>query len=164
MASGNSSAQWQVQWAPYSWPVTSSIIGLMEASGSGKVALLSIGGRKMVPLHQPQSKFPPLLMLLPSGPIVSQFIEEVMTSTKQSSCSNLRVGGVHSMALSQGQVEDSSASCLLAGGPSTWLNMVVGDGWWPSSGPSILRPSITSSWVIFTNSQIGLPQLSHTLS
>ena len=27
MASGNLSTQWQVQGAPYSWPVTSSIIG-----------------------------------------------------------------------------------------------------------------------------------------
>ena len=70
----------QFQLASYSWPVTSSMIGPMEASGSGKVALLSIGGRKIVTLRQPRSKFPPLLTLLPSGPIVSRFIKEVMTS------------------------------------------------------------------------------------
>ena len=32
------------------------------------------------------------------------------------------------MALFLVLVEDSSASCLLAGGSSTWLKMVVGDG------------------------------------
>ena len=145
MASGNSSAQRQVQWTPYSWLVTCSIIGPVEVSGSIEVALLSVGSRKMVPLHRPQSKFLPPLTLLPFGPIVSRFIEEVMTSIMQSSHSNLRVGGVHLTALSLGWVEDSSASCLSARGSSTWLNMVVGDGWWPSSGPSISRPSITSS-------------------
>ena len=59
------------------------------------------------------------------------------------------------MALSLGRVEDSSTSCLLAGGPSTQLNMVVRDSQWPSSGSSILRPSIMSSQVIFMNSQMA---------
>ena len=59
------------------------------------------------------------------------------------------------MALPLGQAEDSSNSCLSAGGPSTLLNMVVGDGLWSPSGCSILRPSITSSWVIFKNSQMA---------
>ena len=59
------------------------------------------------------------------------------------------------MAQSLGWVEDSANSCLLAGGLSTQLNMVVGDSWWPPSGSFILRPSITSSQVIFTNSQMA---------
>ena len=65
------------------------------------------------------------------------------------------------MALFLVLVEDSSASCLLAGGPSTQLNMVIGGSWWPPSGSSILRPFITSSWVMFMN---GLPQLPHAFS
>ena len=108
---------------------------------------------KWPPFDNFKVSFQPLLTLLPPGPIVSQLIKEVMTSTKQSSCSNLRVGGAHSMALSLGLAEDSSASCLSARGPSTRLNMVVGDGWWPPSGFYIMRPFITSSWVIFTNSR-----------
>ena len=68
------------------------------------------------------------------------------------------------MALSLGQVEDSSTSCLLTRGPSTQLNMVVRDGQWPSSGSSILRPSIMSSQVIFMNSQMACLQLPHTFS
>ena len=59
------------------------------------------------------------------------------------------------MALSLGWAGDSTDSCLSAGGPSTWLNMVVGDGWWPPSGSSILRPSITSSQVNLMNSQMA---------
>ena len=39
------------QLASYSWPVTSSMIGPVEASGSGEVVLLSIGGRKMATLR-----------------------------------------------------------------------------------------------------------------
>ena len=70
MASGNSSAPtWQVQWAPYSWPVTSSIIGPMEASASSsqRMALLAmevvqqyLGMVRPVALTLLQCKFPPL--------------------------------------------------------------------------------------------------------
>ena len=139
----------------------SSMVGpVEEAFRSIEVAPLSIGragqhGGKMATFWWLWSKFPPLPMLLLPGPIVSRLIEEVMTSIKRSSHSNLRVGGAHLMALSLGLAEDSSASCLSARGPSTQLNMVVGDGWWPPSGSSILRPFITSSRMIFINSQMA---------
>ena len=67
-------------------------------------------------------------MFLLLGSIVSRLMKEVTTNTNRSSHSSLRVGGVHSMALFLVLVEDSSASCLLAGGSSTWLKMVTGDG------------------------------------
>ena len=74
------------------------------------------------------SKFLPLSTFPLLGCIVSQLIEEATTNTDQLSCSSLRVGGVHSMALLLVLAEDSSTSCLWAGGSSTWLKMVVGDG------------------------------------
>ena len=143
----------------YSRSVISSITGPMEKIfGHVEVAPSSINragqcGRKTAALWQFWSKFPPLSTFSLPGPIVSQLIKEVMTSTKQSSCSNLRVGGAHLMALFLLLAEDSSTSCLLAGGFSTQLKMVVGDRWWPPSGSSISRPFITSSQVISTNSQ-----------
>ena len=143
----------------YSWLVISSITGPVEKIfGHIEVAPSSIDwtgwhGRQTAALQWFWSKFLPLSTFSLSGPIVSQLIEEVMTSTKWSSCSNLRVGGSHSMALFPVLAEDSSASCLLAGGFSTWLKMVVGDSWCPPSGSSISRPFITSSRVIFTNLQ-----------
>ena len=142
----------------YSWSVISSITGPEEKIfGHAKVAPSLAGrmvwcARKMATIRWFLSKFLPLSMFPLLGSIVRQLIKEVMTNTNRSSCSSLRVGGVHSMALFLVLVEDSSASCLLAGGSSTWLKMVVGDGWWPPSGSSISRPFITSSWMIFTNS------------
>ena len=108
---------------------------------------------KMATIRWFLSKFLSLSMFPLLGSIVSRLIEEVMTNTNQSSCSSLRVGGAHSTALFLVLAEDSSATCLSAGGSSTQLKMVVGDGWWPPSGSSISRPFITSSWVIFTNLQ-----------
>ena len=166
---GNSFAQWQVHLASYSWLVMSSMAGpVEEVFGSVEVVPPSIGragqhGRKMATLWWLWSKFLPLLMLLPPGPIVSSLIKEVTTSRKWSSHSNCRVGGAHLTALSLGLVEDSSASCLSARGPSTWLNMVVGDSWWPPSGSSISRPFILSSQAIFTNSWMAcLNSLMHS--
>ena len=43
----------------------------------------------------------------------------------------------------------------LVGGPSTWLNIVAGDGWWLSMGLSILRPSNMSCVVMVTNSPMA---------
>ena len=148
----------EFQLASHSWSVMSSIIKPVdEMFGSAEVAPPTICragwcGGKMATLWWLRSKFLPLPVLLPLGPILSRLIKEVTTSTKRSSHSNLRVGGAHSMTLSLGLAEDSSACCLLAWGPSTWLNMVVGDGWWPPSGSFISRPFIMSSQVIFTNS------------
>ena len=132
----------------YSWLVISSITGPVEKIFRHvEVAPSSIDwagqwGGQTATLWWFQSKFLPLLMFLLPGPIVSQFIEEVMTSKKQSSRSNLRVGGAHLTALFLVLVEDSSASCLSARGFSTQLKMVVG-------------VVITSSRVIFTNSQMA---------
>ena len=143
--------------ASYSQSVISSITGPVEKIFELiEVAPSSIDragwhGRKMATIQWLWSKFLPLLMFLLPGPIVSLLIKEVMTSTKQSSHSNLGVGGAPLMALSHSLAEDSSTSCLLARGFSTWLKMVVGDGWWPPSGSSISRSFIPSSRVIFTN-------------
>ena len=118
----------------YSQSVISSITGPVEKIfGHIEVAPSSIDragwhGRKTATHQQFRSKFLPLLTFSLPGPIVSQLIEEVMTSTKRSSRSNLRVGGAHLTALFLVLAEDSSASCLSAGGFSTWLKMVVGDG------------------------------------
>ena len=156
--------------ASYSWLVMSSMVWPVEEVFRSVGAVpLSIGkaglsGGKMATLWWLWSKFPPLLTLLPPGPLVSHLIEEVMTSIKQSSHSKFRVGGAHSMALSLGLAEDSSASCLLAGGSSTQLKMVVWDGQWAPLGSSILRPSITSSRVISMNSQMACLNISHTFS
>ena len=84
--------------------------------------------RKMAAIQWFLSKFLLLLMFPLPGSIVSQLIKEAMTSTNQSSCSSLRVGGAHLTALFLVLAEDSSAFCLLVGGSSTWLKMVVGDG------------------------------------
>ena len=43
-------------------------------------------------------------------------------------------------------------STLLAGGSSTWPNIVAEDGQWPPVGSSILRPSNISLFVIFMHS------------
>ena len=146
---------------PYSRSVISSITGPMkkiyrhiEVTPSSVNRMGQRAG-KTAALRWFRSKFLSLLKFSLLGPIVSWPIEEVTTSTKWSSCSNLRVGGAHLMALYLLLAEDSSTSCLSAGGSSTWLKMVVGDGWWPPSGSSISRPFITSSWVIFMNSQMG---------
>ena len=118
----------------YSRSVISSITGPVEKIfGHVEVAPSLVDrmvqhARKMATLQWFLSKFLPLSTFLSLGPIVSRLIKEVMTSTKQSSCSSLRVGGAHSMALFLVLVEDSSTSCLSAGGSSTWLKMVVGDG------------------------------------
>ena len=138
------------------WLISYSPISNIQIFGHVEVAPSSINwagwhGRNMATLQWFQSKFPPLLMFSSPGPIVSRLIEEVMTSTKWSSHSNLRVGGVHSMALFLVLAEDSSASCVLLRGFSTWMKMAVGYGWCPPSGSSISRPFITSSQVIFTN-------------
>ena len=118
----------------YSQLVISSITGPLEKIFRHVEVVPSTADRmgqhagKMVTLWWFRSKFLPLSTILLLGPIVSQLIKEVMTSTKQSSCSNLRVGGAHSMALFLVLAEDSSASCLSAGRSSTQLKMVVGDG------------------------------------
>ena len=83
---------------------------------------------KMAAIRQFLSKFLLLSMFLLPGSIVSQLIKDLTTSTNQLSCSNLRVGGAHLMALFLVLAEDSSASCLSARGSSTRLKMVVGDG------------------------------------
>ena len=118
----------------YSRSVISSITGPEEKIfGHAEVVPSSAGrmawhARKTAAIRWFLSKFLPLLTFPLLGSIVSQLIKEVMTNTNQSSCSSLRVGGAHSMALFLVLAEDSSASCLLARGSSTWLKMVVGDG------------------------------------
>ena len=145
----------------YSQSVISSITGPEEKIfGHAKVAPSSAGrmvqcAGKMATIQWFLSKFLPLLTFLFLGSIASWLIKEAMTNTNQLSCSSLRVGGAHSTALFLVLVEDSSTSCLLARGSSTQVKMVVGDGWWPPSGSSISRPFITSSQVIFTNSQMA---------
>ena len=140
----------------YSLLVTSSITGPVEKIfGLVEVVPSSIDGggwcgRKMATIQWLLSMFLLLLTSPLPASIVSWLIEEVKTSTNQLSCSSLRVGGAHSMALFP--VEDSSASFLSAGGFSTQLKMVIGGSWWPPSGSSISRPFITSSRVILTNS------------
>ena len=137
--------------------------------GSIEAAPLPIGragwhGRKMATLQWLWSKFLPLLTLLPPGPIVSRLIEEATTSTNWSSHSNLRVGGVQLTALSLGLAEDSSASCLLARGPRTQLNMVVGE-WLVATLRLLhfetLHHVFPDNIHKLTNS---LPQLPHTFS
>ena len=77
MTTGSSFAQWQVQWAPYSRQVMSSMVGSVEvAFGSIEVVPPSIDragqhGKRMAALRRLRSKFLPLLMLLPPGPIIS---------------------------------------------------------------------------------------------
>ena len=87
MTSGSSFTQQQVQWAPYSWPVMSSMVGPMEVVfRSIEVTPPSIGragwhGGKMATFQQLRSEFLLLPTLSPPGPIVSRLIEEAMTST-----------------------------------------------------------------------------------
>ena len=145
----------------YSQSVISSIMGPKEKIFRHAEVVPSLASRvawcvrKTAAIWRFLSNFLPVLTFLLLGSIVSRLIQEAMTNTNWSSHSSLRVGGAHSMALSLVLVEDSSTSCLLAGGSSTQLKMVVGDGWWPPSGSSISRPFITSSRVIFTNLQMA---------
>ena len=87
MRSGSSFSQWRVQWAPYSWPVMSSMVRPVEVVfRSIEVMPPSIGragwhGRKMATLRWLWSEFLPLMTVSLPGPIVSRLIEEVMTST-----------------------------------------------------------------------------------
>ena len=126
----------------YSLSVTSSITGPVEKIfGLVEVAPSLIDragwhGGKTATIRWFLNKFLPLLTFLLPGSIASQLIEEATTSTNGSSRSSLRVGGAHLMALFL--VEDSSASCLLARGFSTWLKMVAGvvDGH-PQALPSL---------------------------
>ena len=118
----------------YSRSVISSITGPEEKIfRHAEVAPSSVNrmvqhARKTAAIRWFLSKFLPLSMFPLLGSIVSRLIKEAMTNTNRSSHSSLRVGGAHSTALFLVLVEDSSASCLSAGGSSTWLKMVVGDG------------------------------------
>ena len=140
---------------PYSWSVIFSITGpvekifrIIEVAPSSIDRAGQCGGR-MAAIRQLWSKFLPLSMFLLPGSIGSCLIEEVTTSIKWSSHSNLRVGGAHLTALFLVLAEDSSASCLLAGGFSTWLKMVIGGDWWPPSGSAISRPLYENTLLYF---------------
>ena len=117
----------------YSRSVISSKTGPKEKIfGHAEVAPSSAGrmawyARKTATIRWFLSKFLPLSTFLLLGSMVSQLMEEAMTNTNRSSCSSIRVGGEHSMALFLVLAEDYSASCLSVGGSSTWLKMVVGD-------------------------------------
>ena len=156
---GNSSPNGEFQLVSYSQSVISSITGPVEMIfGLVEVAPSSMDkagwcGRRTAAIQWLQRKFPPLSMFPSPGSIVSQLIEEVMTSIKRSSHSNLRIGGAHSIALFPGPTENSSAFCLLAGGSNTQLKMVFrGNCWQPPCSP-ILRSCMTSSLLMFMNSQ-----------